>query len=737
MKRRFSERRIVGALVALLGLEVLLLLLHLGVLSVHSAHSTSGVIAGRIVKSQNELRRRDVNSLVWEKTAVDEPLYFHDSVLTLSQSTATLELEPHTQITLSENTLVTIEPPDQREHGEIRLKFMKGNLQARNPYGQARVEGGEWTVALRPGSDVEFRQTGERNFEMQVLQGEAVFKNEASESKVTPEALLRISGQNAVPVTMDSELSWVSPPPARIYTHDETVGLSVHWQGEVSHLVVQTLGQGEREIEIHGHEARLDLPLGQHKLYLREGGRSSTAMSVQVWRAPQIQLLRPLPRDRVRVGADTEFMWTRVPGIDKFNLDLDSFGRREAGDNSLRVRFDHAGDGQWTVRGVDHDGYEIPPLYSDPIFVRENPLAAPRLRTPQLRQPASHKDDRGASFRWLWQQLFPEAAAEEAGEFEALFEWDPVEGADQYAVEVSTTRDFRQPVLMKTVHRPSFVWRGFAPKAYYWRVAAGTKAGRMGVFSEAALIHLDQPSVAANEGVVLRRVEPAVAAKTPPAPEPTPPPPVVATPSPPAAPPVVEKKRPVAKKSLSPFVAWKPSVISSHVVASDHVKGQFSGTTAQAVMLELPWMANEDRLWIFNAEWTAAKFRPSPAATYPFQPNVNWQDARLSALCFQSWWGYGAEMRELFTLERTGLESVRAQTDPAAGPALATLIRHGRWQFGSQAALAIGGQSAFTVSAEVRFELWRGVNIGFSGAEQIQFTGTTQSVGSGVLGFGF
>jgi hypothetical protein len=193
----------------------------------------------------------------------------------------------------------------------------------------------------------------------------------------------------------------------------------------------------------------------------------------------------------------------------------------------------------------------------------------------------------------------------------------------------------------------------------------------------------------------------------------------------------------VAKKSLRPFVAWKPSVISSHVTAGDHVKGQFSGSSAEGVLVELPWMSGEDRLWIFNAEWTAAKFHPQPAATYPFQANLSWQDARLSALCYQSWWGYGAEVRELFTLERSGLESVRAEAYPAAGPALGALTRLGHWQLGSQASLVIGSLSAFTVSVDVRYELWRGVNFGVSAYEQIQFSGTTQSVGSGVLGFGF
>jgi hypothetical protein len=139
MKRKTSDRKIVLWLIAALIAESLLLLWHLDIVSLGGKRGRSGhVAAGVIASSENELRRRGVDSLVWEKTEVKEDVFFYDSLLTLSQSTAKLKLEHGTEVDLSENTLVTVEPLSEDARGEIRLRFSKGSLQARNPYRRSR-----------------------------------------------------------------------------------------------------------------------------------------------------------------------------------------------------------------------------------------------------------------------------------------------------------------------------------------------------------------------------------------------------------------------------------------------------------------------------------------------------------------------------------------------------------------------------------------------------------------------
>ncbi|MFT3724536.1 MAG: hypothetical protein QM773_13240 [Hyphomonadaceae bacterium] len=532
MKQKFSESRIVGALMAVLVVEIILLLLHLGVLSFHHGApiAVGSGLAGHVVKSQNDLRRRGADSLVWEKSSHDEAVYFHDSVLTLSQSTATLLLQKDTEIHLSENTLVTIEPASELAHGEIRLHFVKGNLKARNPYNSTLIQGAEWTVDLHQGSEVELRQVNGEDFELQVGQGEAHFKSSKSgESVIKPKEVLRVSHDQALHLALDAAIEWTRPPPSRMYTHSESMAVALQWHGQARQLILQSLGQPEVILDLpEGRQSyQADLPLGQHRLFLRQGLSSSAPLNLQVWRAPVLHLLRPLPRDRVSLDRDVAFLWTPLAGVSQFILRQDSGGagglkQTEVHDNSASTRFSSEEDLQWSVSAKDAEGFEIPPLYSYPLFVRENPLAPPKLRVPQLRRPASSPrpgGDSGASFWWrAWNTFLPRAEADdgvEAETYEAVFEWEPVSGADQYVLEISASEDFRHPVLIKTTTRSQYAWRGFLRQSYFWRVAAGTKRGRLGVFSEPAVVDLRQlEGHDVLDGVLVRRVEKPVTAAT-------------------------------------------------------------------------------------------------------------------------------------------------------------------------------------------------------------------------------
>jgi len=109
---------------------------------------------------------------------------------------------------------------------------------------------------------------------------------------------------------------------------------------------------------------------------------------------------------------------------------------------------------RWNVQGRDANGYVIPPLYSYPLYIREAPLAAPRLKVPVLRRPA-RVQDRGAAH---WFSLLPQAQADEIL-YQAVFSWEPVEGADRYVIEISASPDFRHPLVNTTVNKNEFSWK--------------------------------------------------------------------------------------------------------------------------------------------------------------------------------------------------------------------------------------------------------------------------------------
>ncbi|MBX3021595.1 MAG: hypothetical protein KF799_07955 [Bdellovibrionales bacterium] len=744
MRSKFSESKIIAGLIGLLAIEAALLLLHLGIFTFDGMRTTSGeAVAGQIVKSHNQLRRRGINSLVWEKSTNDEVVYFHDSILTLAQSTATLRIQ-QTEISLSENTLVTIEPQHEREHGEIRLKFVKGNLQARNPYQATRIDGEAWTVDVHQGSEVEFRQVGEGDYELQVKKGEATFKSDNGESTVKSSELLRIDAENAKKMEMDKELVWETAPAERVYAHSDKVEVPLHWKGKAEQLVVQSLGQPEVAMPVP--EGKLELPVGQHRLYLREEGRTSPALNVQVWRAPVIHLLRPLPRNRAAVGEKVEFVWMQIPGVQEFRLVT------KGGSHPLDVKvkgnvtsatFAEPQDLEWSIYGRDAEGFDIPPLYSNPLFIRENPLAAPKLKSPSLRKPAQSLD--GASYWWrLDHWLLPQAYAAESSENVATFAWEPVEGADQYTIEISETADFRQPLVIRTLSKAQFMWRGFAAKVYYWRVAGGTKSGRLGVFSEPAEVDF-QAMVDGQEvdGVSLRQVKKeksseetsAKAAKS------------TAELQAKETQITVEKaivERAVVVPEKPPefghFVGWSPRYISAVLNAKEKVKSKLSGGTLAALTVESPIVIDEQRLWKVDLSYAQAKFKPNPPEDYLYQKDLSWQDLRGSALYFKSRWGYGFVMQQSLLVKREGDETIQGVSSFGGGPSVAAMLRGGRWLYnGSFSVLAsqsgVGVQSAHSM----RWNIYRGFSVGGGVQGELTSTSPMSFVGSafGLAGFEF
>ncbi|MCB0363255.1 MAG: hypothetical protein KDD35_11055, partial [Bdellovibrionales bacterium] len=67
-----------------------------------------------------------------------------------------------------------------------------------------------------------------------------------------------------------------------------------------------------------------------------------------------------------------------------------------------------------------------------------------------------------------------------------VFAWNPVVGADFYIIEISKSQDFQNPLIVEKVPIEQFLWIPPEKVIYYWRVAAGQKSGRMGLFSPPA-----------------------------------------------------------------------------------------------------------------------------------------------------------------------------------------------------------------------------------------------------------
>lgn len=706
MTRMSRDRKIIFVLLIALAVQVVLLLAHTGVIHLSGKSNVRGTPAGRVSEAHNHLRRRSLNSLVWENSQASEAVYYHDSILTLKGSTATLALDNATQVTLSENTLITIEPPDEHESGEIRLRFVRGSLEARNPYQHSRIQGESWSVDVKQGSQLELREAGE-GVEVVLKSGQGSVQAGGTTGELKTGEVVRVNKSALDHLALDNSLQWLNPPPKRTYLHGEALPLQIEWKGEADALLIQTLGYPERLIGLRAgeHSHLADLSFGNHRLYLRKNGRTSEALDLQVWRAPLIHLLSPLPRNRVELGDNVRFLWQKSPEVEGFRLNISGAAtkvKEERAVNEWNQTFSVEDDAQWFVEGVDRDGFAVPPLYRYPLFIRERPLPAPELKMPELRAPAAEEPPGPGA--WLWSWIMPVAHAADFVGFQAVFSWEPVEGANLYVIEISESADFRNPVVDRMVKRPEFVWDKFTLSTFYWRVAAAHSGGRMGLFSEPVQIDFtplkNNSKIAALNGVLIRKVAPKpVAVVAPPAPPPVPPAPAPAEAASEPEKPTVNENQ----KNWQPIVLWQPRYGMIQAYGSNS-SASLRGAIPSSLGFELPFKISSDVLWLFDAAASYYSFAPDPRAKFPFQKDLNWLEYDVNLLRFRSPFGYGWSARQNMSLRRTDYETIVADTDLGFGPVVQWNIAVPRGDLNLRASLIFNRQGqVLVISPE-----WRG-----------------------------
>lgn len=638
-KKNQSERKWIALIILLLTAEIIWLLIDLQWINLPAFFkktSYSGVTeAGHVIKAKNELKRRGMNSLIWEPTKENETLFYHDSVLTLSQSSAKLYLKDQTELQLSENTLVTLEEPDDKSKSEIRLRFSKGDFRARNPTTKTSILGDDWTVNLEKGSEVALRKDRD-SYEFEVMSGQATLQTAGKIESLSNSSIIKLGvDQQIKKIEKSQNLEWSDVKPLRVYVFNDRASVSLQWKGRAKNLNINKVGEAEESQPVSPEQksVEVDLKLGSYRIRLADEKGLSTARSIEVWKAPQIFLKKPLPRDRLKTGIPHEFVWTDVDGVKDYQIKL-SGNELEQTENSTEnfktLMFENELDLEWKVEGHDDEGYLIPSFYKNKIYIREEPLEAPKLKAPNiLIEESSHK---GGFFYW-WKLLMAEAQAAKVSQ-EIVFEWESVEAADYYIIEISSDPDFRHPEVIENVKKTYFVWKKYdSKKKYYWRVASANSKGRMGLFSEASELKPEfktKPAVSAPVAPFIKKpaekVTEVITEKLPEKIQEA----VIVAPEEPKIP--IE----VAKLQIVPSgwgFAWAPSYKMIKFVGDENSKIQLSGAVPLSVLLEYKTPPLDNK-YFYHVELIASSqlWKPAPESEYPFQENLNIPEIRLDVM---------------------------------------------------------------------------------------------------------
>lgn len=667
---------------------------------------------------------RSNQSLIWEDASPEQTLYFYDSVLTLSQAQATLELGSGTELHLSENTLITLEPQNNGDNSEIRLKFSKGDLRARAGNSRTQIAAKEWTINLDSKAEIALKQTSAEGFEIDVLKGQMNIEQKGEVQNINENQIVAIGENNKIEtLNKETSLDLDGPSFERIYTHQNNADTTISWKGPADEIQLISRNEGLRDIPIIGNSAqqKIDLPLGKYSYRIAKGKSVSSTHEIEIWKAPELHLLSPYARDRAVTAKPITFLWSEIPEAKEYIIEFQDLNTGEVQKqvtttNFIEKTFENEGELSWSVYAVDKDGFKIPPAYSQNIFLNHELLQAPKLKAPSIRAPANkpskQKKKNGASLmpsgliRAVIAILFSQQIHAEEG-VEAVFNWEAVPDATGYTIEISATSDFRKPLVYQKVRKTEFIWSNFTDGTYYWRVAASGDNGRMGLFSEAAKINLARsqaidsldPMNASTEGVLIRKKLDPEKNRAP-----------VETKSEEIfheAPKVqFDEKRFDQKVKLvnedtrdlrqSYKLLWQPTSSQWNLTGQDQLKANLKGIAQGAIKFQTEQIYSENKSFLVDVYYSQYKWRPADDVTYPFQSEQNLIDSKVQILVGdnRSHLLRGAMLMMIPHIERVDLEKIEIKQSLGIGPSVIYQYDRGeRGVFSHQLGLVAGSSS--------------------------------------------
>jgi hypothetical protein len=671
------DRYLVSGATALLFLQIGWLLNSLGLVDLFQGQAernqSAKQVIGQLIQKRENVKRKGADSIIWEESNTNDTLYRYDSVLTLDNSTAQLSLEGDVKLQIHENTLVMLEPLEQADSDTLRVRFYRGQLRSRNSGQRLSLGTGEWSVEAKPGTDLSLRALEGSRVELEINKGEVHLANKVSgETQVIDDGKKLTLNNKAIEVVQEvnTKLQFVSPTAWRIYSHTFPLTVPVSWQGPAKFVRLVKPNRVEERVAVGEGKTSLSLEPGTYSVALEdESGSVSSSSTLEIIPAPKIRYLNPLPRDRISLDANYLFSWYPAENIGRYEVQLDSAKtvsdqvKKESQLPYANVQTTEPGEYAWSVYAYDSDGFVIPPFYSLPVFFTPKPLAAPKLNAPEQRLPSSETkstpDDQGflkKVFEKGFALLIPSAQAEPKRQ--VSLSWYPVEGADFYIIEISSTADFLKPEVIKKTKKQEFLWADFKNQVYYWRVAGGTNDGRMGVFSEPEKFDVAKlsakaagatgPSLVEKPAELPKTIEVAKPEVLKPAPEPI-------TPTKPIQPdkptkPVAKSSQPTVIDVALNFDYWLISQKND-----DINKVEFNGMALPSFVVAKTWNVN-DKTYVTQLSWHSLKWKPE---NLPYQSEFDTQIINFKIFQEVEAWSWGLAVKQFPFIERQALEQVK------------------------------------------------------------------------------
>ncbi|WII73801.1 FecR domain-containing protein [Bdellovibrio sp. 22V] len=471
-------------------------------------------LIGDVAISQNDVRRKNLDTFSWVPASRKDYVYQNDSIFTGDRSEATIQLQDGTQIKIEPNSLITL----NLKNGQMNLDLRYGNLTGELAKGASlTIKSGteEFKLEAKPEapekSKIQFKKAHSGTVDLKLLSGDVKYVDKKKQ------AVQELPKNAVVAVTKKGEVKQLEKPELYLKTADNINWLRINPDDPLP-FEWQSKGDVARyELEISPHEdfssiavskltnemkAQVVEPLEPGSYYWRlkaldrDGHVSLTSPSqrmsithlagpqiVTPQQAAQINLeLKVKPKEEL--ATTTEVQWKAQPSLKTFTWQVSQDPEfqtvlKEGQTNTLAALTPKLPAGTYYVRVQGQTESQKLSPWSEPVSFtlnlfahKEERPARPVLVTKKVEfTPPSGKDRNPAS---------PQAPK---------LAWKPVLQTKNYHLQIARDASFAEAEKYD-VNQNQVEWSQYRPGKYFYRVFAKGLNGLTSEPSETGTIEI-------------------------------------------------------------------------------------------------------------------------------------------------------------------------------------------------------------------------------------------------------
>lgn len=499
----WRDRFLIGIALVLLVCEVLYLLHWLRIIQLPLPWEEKASLwrkIGVVAEKRNVLKNRGDGSLSWFPMGTGEEVHLNDTLLTGPDSTARLEIVSQGEILLESNTLLKFSEGPKTQDGRLNLELVQGLLRVRTKKGALPMHMKSHSLMLGPGTEIVLSRPA--------LMDQSQVQVKAGEAKIIPDEEIGADGKKQAPITLkvgealqmqtqralarlETKLA-IEPkypvPQARIFAKGNVETIGIYWDGEEAREVEISREPdflAPRRLRTSGRSVQADFTPGKYYWRARRDVAVSPALEFTLMPAVQYKLVHPENESAVKEGATVTLKWEPVVGASHYLVEIsrtedfkDYLVQSDVNDVETQLKGIQAGNYFWRVRAVHPEWgpWSASPVHS---FQAKRKLSAPKPKGAKV-LPGTQSSIWDILSEWI----LPSAHAAEGETVWVEFEWEALEGAEAYRLEIYGSEDKQELLQILEVDGTQANVELPRRGKYFWRIAA---------IDESQLRHLFSP----------------------------------------------------------------------------------------------------------------------------------------------------------------------------------------------------------------------------------------------------